>query len=87
MVRNILQLPNKMLENEYFNLIDGGEGSLSFDMKKVPAINQQYAELVREVRIQSTLLESIYPQYESARIQEARETANIKAMRAAIEAH
>ncbi|MBM3326539.1 MAG: hypothetical protein FJY65_06125 [Calditrichaeota bacterium] len=55
-----------------------GEGGIFIGLVDIPLLARRYADLMRLVRVQSSLLEYIYPQYENARIQEERETANVQ---------
>ena len=68
----------RKLEDRYNRLLEGREGELSINILDLPELSQYYANLLRGVRICTTLLEGIYPQYESAKIQERRESANIQ---------
>jgi len=75
-----LVIANRQLEDKYNKLLTGEEGGFALSLEQLPELSQQYAQLVREVKIQNALLEYIYPQYENARIQEERETANIQVL-------
>lgn len=75
---NQLQTTCNQLQDKYYEMISGAEGGLLIDMQDLPEISRRYADIVRQVRIQNALIEYIYPQYENARIQEERETANVQ---------
>ena len=75
-----LSTTSRELANKYNDLIAGREGELFIGMQELPQVARQYAELYRQIRVQTMLLEYIYPQYESARIQEQRETANVQVL-------
>ena len=48
--------------------------------ENVPEIGLQYARLLREVTLQETLLEFLLPQYEQAKIQEAKDTPTVQVL-------
>ncbi len=75
-----LRITNRELKDKYDRLLSGEEGGFSLSLDDLPELNRQYAQLIREVKIQNALQEYIYPQYESARIQEERETANVQVL-------
>ena len=75
-----LVVANRELALNYNRVFSGSEGEFFLGFFQLPEITRKYAELMREMRIQSALLEYIYPQYESARIQEQRETANVQVL-------
>ncbi|NQT33737.1 hypothetical protein HQ587_01000 [bacterium] len=75
-----LVVANRELTRNYNRVFSGSEGGLFLGFSQLPEITREYAELMREMKIQSTLLEYIYPQYENARIQEQRETANVQVL-------
>jgi len=62
----------------YDAILEGRKGDLFMAMQSIPEAGRQYGDLLRQIQIQSTVLEFIYPQYESARITEERETANVQ---------
>ena len=47
-------------------------------LDKVPELGLQYARLFREVKLQETILEFLLPQYEQAKIQEAKDSPTIQ---------
>ncbi len=61
-------------------LQEQGEGGIFIGLLDVPPLVRQYTDLMRLVRIQNSLLEYVYPQYENARIQEERESANVQVL-------
>ncbi len=73
-----LKQSSKELEKRYRGILDGSEGELFIALNQLPGISRQFADIVRQIKIQTALLEFVYPQFESARIQEARETANVQ---------
>ncbi len=73
-----LQKTSIEFERRYKGLLDGSEGDLFIALNQLPEISKTYAEIVRQVKIQTALLEFVYPQYENASIQEARETSNVQ---------
>lgn len=75
-----LLIENRKLEEKHLNVLSGDEGGLFLSLRQLPELSRRYAELVRQVRVQRGLLEFVYPQYESARIQEDRETANVQVL-------
>ncbi len=75
-----LSATSRELERKYNSLISGREGELFIGLQELPEVGRQYAELFWQIGIQTRLLEYIYPQYESARIQEQRETANVQVL-------
>ncbi len=79
-----LQLMSEELESQYDRMISGQEGGLFIGLQELPELGRKYADIIRRVRVQSSLLEFIYPQYESARIQEERETANVQILDRAV---
>ena len=66
------------LSGKYNQLLEGAEGRLFLALNELPELGRRYAELIRQTVIQQRLLEYIYPQYESALIQEQRETSNVQ---------
>lgn len=66
------------LGSQYEQMINGSEGGLFISLQELPSLGRQYADFLRKMRIQSSLLEFVYPQYESAKIKEERETANVQ---------
>lgn len=64
-----------------------GEGKGLFPgFSEIPALQLEYAELIREVEVQNNLLEFLYPQYEAAKIQEAKDTPTIQVLDYAVPA-
>lgn len=77
---NQLRTTSRELGNKYHRILTGEEGELFLSLQKLPEISRDFAELYRKVRVQMTLIEYIYPQYQSAKILEERETANVKVL-------
>jgi len=61
-------------------VLDGSQSELFFALDSLPVLTREYADIMREIRVQSSLLEFIYPQFESARISETRERANVQVL-------
>jgi tyrosine-protein kinase Etk/Wzc len=57
---------------------------LFLPFEQVPELGLQYARLYREVMMQQKLLEFLLPQYEDAKIQEAKETPTIQVLDPAV---
>lgn len=79
-----LSATSKALGQRYEDVLTGKQGELFLNLTELPTISRHYAELLRAIRIQNTVLEFIYPQYENARIQEGRETANVQILDRAV---
>ncbi|MBM3327928.1 MAG: hypothetical protein FJY67_00455 [Calditrichaeota bacterium] len=75
-----LRLTAAEIEARTRSLIDSGEGQLYMGLQTMPHISRTYVDIMRRIRVQSSLLEFTYPQYESARIQEERESANVQVL-------
>jgi tyrosine-protein kinase Etk/Wzc len=60
-----------------------GKGSSIPSMGTVPALGQEYLRLMREFKIQETLVELLTKQYEIAKLSEANDVANIKVIQMA----
>jgi uncharacterized protein involved in exopolysaccharide biosynthesis len=73
-----LKQQSRELRDQYHSILQGEEGDLFLSLSKLPDIGRAYADIYREIRIQTSLLEFVYPQFESAKIQEERETANVQ---------
>jgi tyrosine-protein kinase Etk/Wzc len=65
---------------KYNDIIEGREGNLFLSLQQLPELGRKYAELLRKIRIQGSLTEYTYPQYESAKIQEEKESANVQVL-------
>ena len=50
----------------------------------VPEVGLQYARLFRELKLQETLMEFLLPQYEQAKIQEAKDTPTVQVLDKAV---
>ena len=57
-----------------------GKSNLLPNLKELPDVTVEYARLVRDIEILSALLEFLYPQYEQARLQEARDEPTLQAL-------
>ena len=58
--------------------------SFSVPFSRLPAVGMELARLMREVKIQETLLGLLMEQYERAKINEARDTPTVRVMDKAI---
>jgi len=72
------EVKSREMGKTFNSLLEGKEGDLFMAMQDIPEAGRKYADLIRHIRIQSTVLEFVYPQYENARISEERETANVQ---------
>jgi uncharacterized protein involved in exopolysaccharide biosynthesis len=54
------------------------EGSLFPNLSEAPDMLLAYARMKREIEINSAVLEFLYPQYEQARLQEARDEPSLQ---------
>lgn len=57
-----------------------GESNLLLNLQELPDMAVEYARLTRDVEILSALLEFLYPQYEQARLQEAKDEPTLLAL-------
>ncbi len=73
-----LSATSRQMQSKYDNMISGKESELFVNLQDVPALSQQFADIYRKIKIQATLIEFLYPQYESARIQEQKESGNVQ---------
>lgn len=77
----------QQLENGY-RILEIGEGEdmsnlfPSFD--QIPELGLEYARLFREIKLQELLLEFILPQFEQAKLQEAKDTPTIQVIDEAV---
>jgi len=62
----------------------GEEGEVLLNIGNLPDLGLQYARLYREIVLQETLLEFILPQYEQARLQEAKDTPTVQVLDPAV---
>jgi len=86
----LMTLENKYNEFRYGSNLDRGDSieanviDLFPPFSEVPELGIQYARLFREVKLQETLLEFILPQYEQAKIQEAKDTPTVQVLDKAV---
>ncbi len=73
-----LSATSREMNAKYEDLISGRESELFINLKDVPQLGRQFADLYREITIQGSLIEFLYPQYESAKIQEQKDTGTIQ---------
>ncbi len=59
------------------DMVGGDNSGVLLPFKEMPSRAMRYVDLYREVEIQSKLLELIYPLYEQAKLEEARETPTV----------
>lgn len=64
--------------------IDKYDSKLFFPLNEVPELGLQYIRLYREVTLQQKILEFLLPQYEQAKIQEAKDTPTVQVLDEAI---
>ncbi|MBA7610855.1 hypothetical protein ES703_18069 [subsurface metagenome] len=57
-----------------------GKSNLLPNLKELPEVTVEYARLIRDIEILSALLEFLYPQYEQARLQEAKDEPTLLAL-------
>lgn len=57
-----------------------GKSNLLPNLKELPDAAVEYARLIRDIEILSALLEFLYPQYEQARLQEAKDEPTLLAL-------
>jgi len=78
------------LKKKYDEMVSGkvmekdASGELFIPFDDVPDVGVQYYRLYREVTLQEKLLEFILPQYEQAKIQEAKDTPTIQVLDEAV---
>jgi len=79
------------LNKKYGEIIRGGGGSsvrpqddLFLPLQNLPALGIQYARLYRDVLLQEKLMEFLLPQYEQAKIQEAKDTPTVQVLDEAV---
>jgi tyrosine-protein kinase Etk/Wzc len=58
--------------------------NLLFNLNEVPDLGLQYARLMRDVLLQEKIMEFILPQYEQAKIQEAKDTPTVQILDKAV---
>ncbi len=84
--KQISVLEKKLADFDYPSS-EFGEGKGLFPgFADIPSLQKQYAELRREVEIQNSLLEFLLPQYEGAKIQEAKDTPTVQVLDYAVPA-
>jgi len=71
------------IRGQIARLEGNGKGSSIPSMGTVPALGQQYLRLMREFKIQETLVELLTKQYEVAKLTEANDVANIQVIQRA----
>ncbi|MEL6443364.1 MAG: Wzz/FepE/Etk N-terminal domain-containing protein [Bacteroidota bacterium] len=64
-------------------LLSGQDAALPIALEDLPSLGRQYAGLVQEQLIQTTIIESIYPLYEQARFREESEAQAVQVVDAA----
>lgn len=73
------------LKNKFQDLMRGETGtnldvSVLVPLNQVPTIGLEYVRLYREVKLQESIMEFLLPQYEQAKIQEAKDTSTIQVL-------
>ncbi|MCF7810641.1 hypothetical protein K9N50_06600 [bacterium] len=71
---------NQLLQKKFDNIVSGDDNGLFFGLSQLPELSRDYAKLLRSTGIQLKLFEFVFPQYENARIQEKKETANVQVL-------
>ncbi|MEM1041293.1 MAG: lipopolysaccharide biosynthesis protein [Bacteroidota bacterium] len=64
--------------------LSGRDALLPVAMGELPALTRRYAELIQGQLIQAEIIETVYPIYEQARIQEMNETDAVQVLDAAV---
>ncbi len=76
------------LNTNYSNMLSADSVSVGYDifhtLSDLPILGLQYVRLKREVEIQTTLLKFLIPEYEQAKIQEAKDTPTIQILDQAV---
>jgi uncharacterized protein involved in exopolysaccharide biosynthesis len=75
-----LMITNQLLQKKFDNIVSGDDNGLFFGLSQLPELSRDYANFLRSLGIQTKLFEYVFPQYENARIQEKRETANVQVL-------
>jgi len=78
---NVVRIQQELtaMQREYDNLASGSESAnVIIPLEKAPELGVKYARLFREVRLQETIMEFLLPQYEQAKIQEAKDTSTLQ---------
>ncbi len=77
----ILRIQRDKIKAKVEDLMAGkGKSDLLPNPKELPDVTVEYARLIRDIEILSALLEFLYPQYEQARLQEAKDEPTMLAM-------
>jgi len=63
---------------------DAMDDQMFFSMDSIPDLSLQYARLYRDVLLQEKIIEFILPQYEQAKIQEAKDTPTVQILDKAV---
>ncbi|NQU06212.1 MAG: hypothetical protein HQ568_08985, partial [Calditrichaeota bacterium] len=71
---------NQLLKRKFDSIIAGEDNGLFLGLDELPQLSRNYGYILRNLGIQSKLFEYVFPQYENARIQEKRETANVQVL-------
>lgn len=59
-------------------VLRGGDVLLPVELRRLPTVSREYAEIVQAQMIQAQIIETIYPLYEQARFQERSETRAVQ---------
>lgn len=80
------KLAYDVLDRKYndFKSADSRGRDIFIPFEEIPNLGMQYLQLFREVMLQQKLLEFILPQYEQAKIQEAKDTPSLQILDKAI---
>ncbi len=83
--RELSELKRKISEMKYgTGEKDQSDVKLFLPLDQAPDLGLQYVRLFREIALQQKILEFILPQYEQAKIQEARDTPTVQILDAAV---
>ena len=78
---DLLRVQRDEIRAKVEDLMSGkGESNLLLNFQELPDMAVEYARLTRDVEILGALLEFLYPQYEQARLQEARDEPTLLAL-------
>jgi len=78
---DLLRVQRDEIRAKVEDLMSGkGESNLLLNLQELPDMAVEYARLIRDAEILGALLEFLYPQYEQARLQEARDEPTLLAL-------
>jgi tyrosine-protein kinase Etk/Wzc len=62
------------------SVLGGGDALMPVDLRRLPALTREYAQLLQAQMIQAQVIETIYPLYEHARFQERNEAQAVQVL-------